>query len=269
MKNTLNNKIYNGYVSHFRFKPKIHKFKYNVFKLFLDLENIDKTAKSSIFFSLNKFNLFSFYYKDHIKNIEKNPYFKIKKLFKKHNLFYKKDKIYILCYPRILGYVFNPLSTYFCITKENKIRSILYEVHNTFGDQHYYLTKYIQNKKDKAKKTFHVSPFFKIEGEYEFNSLLKNNSIKIEINYYTKTNNKKNNLLNAIFYGKEKQFNDSNLLINFLKFPFMTLKVIYAIHFNAIKLWIKGIKFFSRPIPPTNILSLSKTLKEKNRYANK
>ena len=115
----------------------------------------------------------------------------------------------------------------------------------------------------------HEEPFFKIEGEYEFNSLLKNNSIKIEINYYTKTNNKKNNLLNAIFYGKEKQFNDSNLLINFLKFPFMTLKVIYAIHFNAIKLWIKGIKFFSRPIPPTNILSLSKTLKEKNRYANK
>ena len=269
MKNTLNNKIYNGHVSHFRFKPKIHKFKYNVFKIFIDLDNIEKITKKTLFFSLNKFNLFSFYYKDHIENIEKNPYFKVKEVFKKHNLFFKKDKIYILCYPRILGYVFNPLSTYFCITKENKIRSVLYEVHNTFGDQHYYLTKYLHNKKDKAKKKFHVSPFFKIEGEYEFSSLLKDKSIKIEINYFTKKQNKKFNLLNSIFYGEEKQFNDYNLLINFFKFPLMTLKVIFGIHLNAIKLWMKGIKFFSRPIPPTNILSLSKTLKEEKKYVDK
>ena len=269
MKKTLKNKIYNGYVSHFRFKPKIHKFKYNVFKIFIDLENIEKTTKGSIFFSLNKFNFFSFHFKDYLGKTKTNPYFKAKYLFKKHNLFFKKDKIYILCYPRMLGYVFNPLSTYFCITKENKIRSILYEVHNTFGDQHCYLTKYSPNKKDKTKKIFHVSPFFDIDGEYEFDSFLNNKSIKIEINYYNIKNNKKNNLLNAIFYGKEKKFNDTNLLIYFLKFPFMTLKVIYAIHLNAIKLWLKGIRFFSRPNPPRNILSLSKTLKEKNRYVNK
>ena len=269
MKNTLNNKIYNGYVSHFRFKPKIHKFKYNVFKIFINLENIEKTAKSLMFFSLNKFNLFSFHYKDYLGKTKNNPYFKAKELFIKHNLFFRKDKIYILCYPRMLGYVFNPITTYFCITKENKIRSVLYEVHNTFGDKHYYLTKYSPNKKDKTKKEFHVSPFFDTNGEYEFNSFINDKYTKIEINYYTIKKNKKSNLLNAIFYGKEKTFNDTNLLIYFLKFPFMTFKVIYAIHLNAIKLWIKGIKFFSRPNPPRNILSLSKTLKENNRYVNK
>ncbi len=244
--------------------PKIHKFKYNVFKIFFDLETIDEFTKTHIFFSLNRFNLFSFYYKDHLNKENKNPFYEAKKIFLKNNLYDKGDKIFILCYPRILGYVFNPISIFLCISKSNKnIKSILYEVNNTFGDKHYYLGKYNPKIKDKTKKVFHVSPFFNIKGEYEFSSVINKNSIKIEINYFNNNKNKKIHMLNAIFYGKQEEFTDIKLLINFFKFPFMTLKVIIAIHINALKLWFKGIKFFSRPKPPRNILSLNKSLRKK------
>ena len=268
MKNYFENNIYKGFVSHHRFAPKIHKFKYSVFKTFLNLENIIEYEKKYSFFSLNKFNLYSFYFKDHLNGKNINPYNQAKNIFKKHNLYSNQDKIYILCYPRILGYVFNPLSLYFCISKKNKIKSILYEVHNTFSDRHYYLSKYKKNSRDSVKKVFHVSPFFTIEGFYEFNSVLNNDSIKIEINYFNNDEKNKIHLLNATFFGKKEEFTDINLLINFIKFPFMTLKVIAAIHINALKLWIKGIKFFSRPSPPRNILSLNKSLRNKKNNAN-
>ena len=263
MKNYFENKLYKGFVSHYRFSPKIHKFKYDVFKIFLNLENIEESVKKYSFFSLNKFNIYSFYYKDHLDNENSNPYLQAKKIFTKHKLYENQDKIYILCYPRILGYVFNPLSLYFCISNKNEIKSILYEVHNTFGDKHFYLSKYKLNSIDKVNKVFHVSPFFNIEGEYEFNSILNDDFVNIQINYFTYEEKSKVHLLNATFSAKREELSDKNLLINFIKFPFMTFKVIIAIHINALKLWIKGIKFFSRPNPPRNILSINKSLRNK------
>ena len=110
------------------------------------------------------------------------------------------------------------------------------------------------------KKTFHVSPFFKIEGEYEFATKLNNNSLKVEIKYSKNKNNKNISLLNAVFYGKKTKFNNTNILIYFFTYPLMTIKIIYSIHLQAFFLWIKGIKFFNRPIPKINTISLSKTL---------
>lgn len=256
---TINNYIFKGYVSHYRFQPKIHKFKYRVFKLFMNLEQLEKLENKTIFFSLNKFNLFSFYYKDHTEKPYNNPINWVKNIFLSKNLYKKNDKIYILCYPRILGYVFNPLTTYFCIGDKDEIKAIIYEVHNTFKDRHYYLTKY-NAKNEIAEKTFHVSPFFKIEGEYEFATKLNNNSLKVEIKYSKNKNNKNISLLNAVFYGKKTKFNNTNILIYFFTYPLMTIKIIYSIHLQAFFLWIKGIKFFNRPIPKINTISLSKTL---------
>ena len=162
MKFLKNFHIYSGYVGHYRFYPKIHKFKYRVFTLLLNLEKLEEIEKKLIFFSLNKFNLFSFYFKDHTEKPHCNPFIWAKNIFLSKKLYNNKDKIYILCYPRILGYVFNPLTTYFCISKDNKIKAIIYEVHNTFKDRHYYVTKY-NSKNENIAKVFHVSPFFKIE----------------------------------------------------------------------------------------------------------
>ena len=248
--------IYKGFVSHYRFYPKIHKFKYRIFSLFINLEELENISQKAKLFSINKFNLFSFFYKDHTEKPFENPLFWARKIFSNAGLYSSNDRIFILCYPRILGYVFNPLTTYFCINTNNKIKAIIYEVHNTFGDRHNYVTKY--NKlNEKVDKVFHVSPFFKIEGEYEFDTILNNKSLKIEIKYYKKD---RTNLLNAIFYGEQSEFNDKYLLLCFFLYPLMTLKVIYSIHFQALLLWIKGIQFFNRPIPSKDIISFSKTL---------
>ena len=161
-----------------------------------------------------------------------------------NNLYDKNDNIFILCYPRIFGYVFNPLTTYYNIGKNKKIKAIIYEVHNTFGDRHYYITKY-SNKNEVAKKIFHVSPFFKIEGDYEFETKLINNSLKVEIKYYKKENNKNINLLNALFYGKKSELSNKNLIVYFFIYPLMTIKVIYSI--RKFFLWTKGIKFIKKP----------------------
>lgn len=252
------NYIYRGFVSHYRFYPKTHKFKYRVFSLFLNLENLEYLEKKTRLFSINKFNLFSFFYKDHTVKPYENPFLWAKNILVSKNLYKKNDRIYILCYPRILGYVFNPLTTYFCIAPNNKVKAIIYEVHNTFGDRHSYLTKY-SNINEKVDKIFHVSPFFKIEGEYEFHTKLKNNSLKVEINYCKEDNTK---LLNASFYGKKSTLNDKKLLLCFFLYPLMTIKVIYSIHLQALFLWAKGIKFFNRPKPSKDIISYSKTLKK-------
>ena len=252
--------IYKGFVSHYRFYPKIHKFKYRIFSLLINLEELKNLEKNTTFFSINKFNLFSFYFKDHTEKPYNNPFFWAKAILTNKNLYDKEDRIYILCYPRILGYVFNPLSTYFCVDKNNNIKAIIYEVHNTFGDRHSYVTRY-SNLNEKVKKVFHVSPFFQIEGEYEFNTKILNKSIKVEIKYYKKD---KTNLLNAIFYGEQSELNDKNLLLCFFEYPLMTIKVIYLIHLHALYLRIKGIKFFNRPNPSKDIISFSKTLIKDN-----
>ncbi len=259
------NYIYRGFVSHYRFYPKIHKFKYRVFSMLLNLEELESLDKKTRLFSINKFNLFSFFYKDHSEEPYDNPLYWAKKILDSKNLYKKKDRIFILCYPRILGYVFNPLTTYFCITPNNKIKAIIYEVHNTFGDRHSYVTKY-SHLNEKADKVFHVSPFFNIEGEYEFDTILKNKSLKIVINYYKKDETK---LLNANFYGKQSILSDKKLLLCFFIYPLMTIKVIYSIHLQALFLWFKGIKFFNRPIPSKDIISFSKTLLKNNEKNDK
>jgi len=263
-----NNYIYKGHVSHYRFHPKVHKFKYRVFKLFIDLEEIEKIEKKLIFFSINKFNLFSFYFKDHTEKPYGNPLEWVKSILIPQTLFNKNDKIFILCYPRILGYVFNPLTTYFCIGKNKKIKAIIYEVHNTFGDRHYYLTKYT-DKNEVAEKIFYVSPFFKIEGQYEFETKLNNNSLKVKIKYSKRENNKNINLLNALFYGKKTELNNRNLIVFFFIYPLMTAKVIYSIHLQAFFLWVKGMKYFNKTKPSKDIITLSKTLIKNNNKNDK
>ena len=156
----MNSCIYNGLVTHNRFKPVKHSLKYKTFSLLIDLDEIEILSKKISIFSLNKFNIFSFYYKDHgardgsslkdwvIENIKK---FKIS-----NNI----TNIKLLCYPRIFGYVFNPLSIFYCYEEEN-LKAIFYEVKNTFNEQHTYIFK-IKDKgriEVKCKKKWYVSTF--------------------------------------------------------------------------------------------------------------
>ena len=243
--------IYVGKVIHKRFKPKIHFFKYKIFSMLIDLSEIDLLNKSLKIFSYNKFNIVSFYDIDHgPRDGTSLKKWVIKNLI--DNQINTEDiKIKLFCYPRIFGYVFNPLSVFFIYNKKSELISILYEVKNTFGEQHTYIFKTNENDnlvKNTCKKKFHVSPFIGMNCTYFFKILKPGNKISLIIDQY----NDEGKLLYASQDGIRVDLNNKNLILLYLKHPLMTFKIIAAIHFEAFKLWIKGIKFVKKRLKIKN-----------------
>ena len=236
--------IYNGTVIHKRFKPKIHFFKYKVFSLLIDLSDLNYLNKKISFFSYNSFNLISFFDKDHGDRDGSSLIDWVKKNLMKNNINSENIKIKLLCYPRIFGYVFNPLSVFFVYDQNENLISILYEVKNTFGEQHTYIFKAENNNllQHNCSKKFHVSPFIEMNCNYFFRILRPSEKISVVIDQY-QLNEK---ILFASQDGKRVDFNSKELLKSYLKHPLMTFKIISAIHFEAFKLWIKGIKFIKK-----------------------
>ncbi len=249
--------IYAGKVIHKRFKPKIHFFKYRVFSLFLDLSEIKLISKKILFFSYNQFNLISFFDKDHGDRDGSNLKDWVIKNIKNHDIKTNNIKIKILCYPRILGYVFNPLSIFFIYDKDSSLIAILYEVKNTFGEQHTYIFK-IDNQKtiieNKCKKKFFVSPFMDLDSTYYFKVMYPDDALSVVIDQ--RDNDGK--LLFASQDGKRIDLSSKNLLILYLKHPLMTFKIMSAIHFEALRLWIKGIKIVKKNIKIKNNITIER-----------
>ena len=246
-----NSCIYIGSVIHKRFKPKKHFFKYNVFSLFLDLDEINELDKKILFFSYNKFNILSFFDKDHGYRDGSSIKDWLIHLLQKKNISTINIKIKILCYPRIFGYVFNPLSIFFIYDKDSNPIAILYEVKNTFGEQHTYVFKIdIKNKQilNNCKKKFYVSPFMDLESKYFFKVLIPNERLSVIIDQ----RDKEGKLLFASQDGERVKLSSKNLLISYLKHPLMTLKIISAIHYEALKLWMKGIKLVKKNLKIKN-----------------
>ena len=246
--------IYNGTVIHKRFKPKIHFFKYKVFSLLIDLSELNNLDKKIGFFSYNKFNLISFFDKDHGDRDGSSVINWVKKNLKENDVNCENIRIKLLCYPRILGYVFNPLSIFYVYDKNDKLISLLYEVKNTFGEQHTYIFKIKENNllKHNCEKKFHVSPFIEMNCSYFFRTLKPADKISIIIDQY-QLNEK---ILYASQDGKRTEFTTSELIKSYLKHPLMTFKVIAAIHFEAFKLWTKGIKFIQKKFKIKNNISI-------------
>ena len=243
-------KIYSGQVIHTRFKPKKHYFKYKVFSLLIDLDEINKINNNLNFFSYNKFNLISFFDIDHGSRDGYNVKEWVKENLVKKNIKFQNIRVEILCYPRILGYVFNPLSILYVYNEKDALISIFYEVKNTFGEQHTYIFETQDQKiiKNKCDKKFYVSPFIDMECEYNFSVTKPGDSISVIINQ----NDKEGKLLFASQDGKSQDLTTKNLIFNYLKHPLMTFKVIVAIHYEAFKLWFKKVKLVKKKINVLN-----------------
>ncbi len=252
-------RIYSGQVTHTRFKPKKHYFKYKVFSLLIDLDEINKINNNLNFFSYNKFNLISFFDKDHGNRDGSNVKEWVKENLIKKNIKFQNIRVEILCYPRILGYVFNPLSILYVYNEKDALISIFYEVKNTFGEQHTYIFETQDQKiiKNKCDKKFYVSPFIDMECEYNFSVTKPGDSISVIINQ----NDKEGKLLFASQDGKSQDLTSKNLLLNYLRHPLMTFKVIVAIHYEAFKLWFKKVKLVKKKIKILNKITF-----ETNKY---
>ena len=248
----MNSCIYNGIVTHTRYKPVKHHLKYKTFSLFLDLDEIEKLEKTNLIFSLNKFNIFSFYNKDHGERDGKSLKDWVLSNLKKFKIQGNVNKVKLLCYPRIFGYVFNPLSIFYCY-ENNELKAIFYEVKNTFNEQHTYIFKTKDKHKieQTCKKKFYVSPFMDMETYYDFKLQNPNEKLFVSI----KQNDKKGIVLTAVQTGDRKEFNLRQLITNFFKYPLMTVKIIGAIHFEAFLLWKKGAIYRSRDKKIKNNLS--------------
>ena len=249
-----NSKIYTGKVIHKRFKPKEHYFKYNVFSLLIDLNELEEINKYIKFFSYNKFNIISFYDKDHGDRDGSSIKLWVKKNLRNIGIMTEDISIKLLCYPRIFGYVFNPLSTYFIYNKHSELISIFYEVKNTFGEQHTSIFKAQDEKtvQNKCKKKFYVSPFIEMDCEYHFKTLNPREQLSVVINQ----NDKDGKLLFASQDGISKDFNNKNLILSYLTHPLMTFKIIGAIHYEAFKLWAKRIKLIAKKIKLKNNITI-------------
>ena len=249
-----NSSIYNGTVIHKRFKPKVHFFKYKVFSILIDISEINLLHKNLKIFSYNRFNIISFYDADHGPRDGTSVKEWVIKNLKDNQIDTKDIKIKLLCYPRIFGFVFNPLSVFFIYNKKSELISILYEVKNTFDEQHTYIFKSRENEnpiKHTCKKKFHVSPFIEMNCTYFFKILKPGDKISVIIDQY----DEEGKLLYASQDGSRIELNNKNLFLSYLKHPLMTFKIIAAIHFEAFKLWIKGIKFIKKKLKIKNNIS--------------
>ncbi|NIZ03850.1 DUF1365 domain-containing protein [Thalassospira lucentensis] len=255
--------LYEGVVSHHRLRPKRHKLRYRVFSFLLDLDEIDALSSRLRLFSRNRFNLFSFHDADHgsikakgqrsDKSADLRP--RVEAVLNAHDLGDCAYKIELLCYPRLLGFVFNPLSVYFCHRSDGSVGAVLYEVSNTFGDRHSYLIPAGPDGADKkgvlrqsCAKGFYVSPFIDMEADYHFRIAMPDDTVAVAI----RETDSKGVFLTAAFTGDRNALSDRNLLSAFIRYPLMTLKVVAGIHWEALLLWRKGMKFHKRPAPPPN-----------------
>jgi DUF1365 family protein len=249
-------KLFDASVIHKRLKPSINQFNYRIFYICFDITKI-QNLRSKIF-SLNRFNLFSFYQKDHGNKDGSSLESWIRKILKAENLAEKTKKIFLFTHPRILGFAFNPVSFWFCLDEEKKLIAVLAQVNNTFGETHCYLvfnpnhSPIEQNQWLEAKKEFHVSPFFAVEGFYKFRFIFSENKIAAFIDYFT---NEKS-LLTSVTASSHEMTN-LNLVWFFFKIPTMIIKVIFLIHWQALKLLFKKNKYF--PKPPQFLHRITKT----------
>jgi len=247
--------IYNGHVIHKRFWPKKHFFRYKVFSLLIDLSELYQLEKELTLFSYNKFNVLSFYDIDHGPRDGSSLVDWVKKNMTKNNISTEEITIKLFCYPRIWGYVFNPLSVFFVYDKNSNLVSILYEVKNTFNEQHTYIFKLQKSEElieHSCRKKFHVSPFIEMNCTYYFKITKPGEKISVYIDQY----DNENKLLVALQEGIKVTLNNKNLIKVFFSHPMMSFKIILAIHFEAFKLWVKGIRFVKKKFKIKNNITV-------------
>ena len=254
---TFNSCIYSGFVTHRRFKPKRHFFTYKSFSLLIDLSEIKNLEKKISFFSYNKFNILSFYDVDHGPRDGSLLIPWVKNRLSEAQIDIGGGTIKLLCYPRFFGYVVNPLRIFYCYDDSLNLKAILYEVKNTFNEQHTYVFSANPSSNlilHRCDKKFYVSPFMEMKTFYNFRLL---NPDKI-LNIFIKQSDTQGTLLTACQFGKKIEISSRSLLFQFLRHPLMSFKVIMAIHFEALRLWIKGVKLVKRKVKIKNNISIEK-----------
>ena len=250
----LDNALLVTHVVHARTRPKENRFRYHVYYLCVALSDLPLLGKLSLF-SLKHFNLFGLRARDY--GDAKSPENWMRNVLKEWNLSKADGEIVLMTMPRVLNYAFNPVSFWFCLDKAGALRAVLSDVSNTFGERHAYLLAHddarIIHPDDlfTSKKIFHVSPFIEITGHYQFRFAYDAARIGVWIDHH----DEQGRLLSTSVVGKRSALTSRSLMYCFLRYPLVTFKVIGLIHYQALRLFIKGVHYHIKPLPPLTEIS--------------
>jgi uncharacterized protein len=248
-------RLYFGTVMHRRLRPTENSFRYPVF--FLSVPLTCAESLENRWFSVNRWNVFSLRYADYGARDGSDPLAWAHEVLESNGLGCADGEIWLQTFPRVLGYVFNPVSFYFCRDRAGALRAVLCEVNNTFGERHHYLLAHPDARpigpQDtlQASKAFHVSPFARVAGGYRFRFRTQGASTLARIEYFDAGGD----LLHTSISGEAAAYGPQALARAFVRYPWMTLGVILRIHYQALRLWLKRVPFFRKPVPPAEVLT--------------
>ncbi|MDO8980504.1 MAG: DUF1365 domain-containing protein [Afipia sp.] len=246
--------LYLGDVMHARLKPinsrfMGHRFSYRVMSLLIDLDRLEAADRQSRLFGVNRAALYSFHESDHGDRDGSPLRAYVQRRATEHGIDLNGGEVLLLCYPRLLGYTFNPLSVYFCHRADGSLAMLIYEVRNTFGEMHSYALPVAPNEISEAgvrqeqDKLFYVSPFLGMAMRYHFRVTPPAARVKLRI----LESDPEGPVLAATFNGKRRRLTSAALTRAFVALPLVTFKIMTAIHWEALRLWLKGARIVARP----------------------
>jgi uncharacterized protein len=247
--------LYWGKIVHRRLRPVAHRFCYRVLWNLLDLSELPELDRTVAGFSYNRWGVVSFQDRDHgpRDGSPLRPW--IDRHLEAAGIDCKGGTIKLLCFPRLFGFVFNPLSVWFCYDGEEHLRAVLYEVCNTFGESHSYLMPIESDEGvsvHRCAKQFHVSPFLPMNCDYGFRLSSPGSAMALHI----RQSDDAGDILLASMAGTRRPFSGQSLAQSLARYPLMAVKVVGAIHWQALNLWLKRVPFFTKPEVPRESVTL-------------
>ena len=253
---TFSSALYVGSVMHRRLRPRRHRLRHAVFWMLIDLDELNAVDRSIRLFSRNRFNAVSFFDRDHGEQTDEPLRSQVERHLRTADVELDGGAIRLFCMPRIFGYAFNPISIYFCHREDGSIAALLYEVRNTFGERHSYLIPVtpsggavIQQSCDKG---FYVSPFLAMAMRYEFRVVPPTDTVSVAI----EGADTQGPMIFAALSARRAPLTDAALARVLIGIPLLTLKVTAAIHWHALKMWLKGFTLQTRPSPPLDPVTI-------------
>jgi DUF1365 family protein len=247
--------LYRGQVTHQRLEPVGHRFTYQVVSLLVDLDELPDLRLR--FLAHNRPNLFSV--NDSDLGEGGSPRRWIETALAQQGINIANGRVKIHLFPRVLGFGFSPLVTWFCHDANGRLVAVLYEVHNTFGERHAYLSRVDDDGhhwlRHTAEKCFHVSPFIGLAGTYAFGMRVPDEKFALSIRETDRATGR--TVMIARHVGHRLSLCDSALVRAALAYPLLPLKIVGGIHWEALKLWLKGAPFHRKPVPPAAMVSIA------------
>lgn len=239
----LNSCLYECRLGHSRLKPRPHRFGFRLFMFYLDLDELPKLDQTLRLFKRNRASLFSFFDSDHLREGHSGVRKNLSVFLEKNGIQLGEGKVFLLTHARIFGYVFNPVSFYFCFDERGDPLCAVPEVNNTFGEMKPFLLDRTSWKaggfQQRVPKLFHVSPFMNLDVQFGFHLIVPKDTVSIQIEDFEADAR----IFRASLHGVRRPLTDARLGWFALKYPCLTLRIMLAIHWQALRLVLGRVPF--------------------------